>query len=195
MKTIIKNTFVLALMLSATMIMARDIENPKNESIEKIAPVKFSNLKKGTLISIKDQNGIRIYKEEVKKDGNYAKSYNLSSLPEGNYKIEVEDKSMVKVIPLEITQSGVTVITDLEYIIMKPVVIAKDNMVTVSKLSFSKDNFTISIQNGSGDLIYSESISNQVSISKMFDFSKAAPGSYIIRMETEGRVFTETIHF
>ena len=43
----IKNSFVLALMLSATMMTAKDFENPTKELIEKIAPVKFQNLKKG----------------------------------------------------------------------------------------------------------------------------------------------------
>jgi hypothetical protein len=195
MKTIIKNTIVLALMLSATMMMAKDVVNPKEVLVEKIAPVKFKNLKKGTLISIIDQNGLRIYKEEVKNAGNYSKAYDLTSLPEGNYKFEVEDKSTVKVIPFEITQSDVTVISDLEYIILKPVIIVKNDLVTVSKLSFSKDDFKIIIHNEFGDLIYSESISNEISITKRFNFSEAAPGSYIFTMETEGRVFTETLHF
>lgn len=191
----IKNSIVLALMLSATMMTAKDIENPTKELIEKIAPVKFSNLKKGTIISIIDQDGSRIYKEEVKMAGDYSKTYNLTSLPIGNYKFEVEDKSTLKVIPFEVTQSDVTVISDLEYIILKPVIIVKNDLVTVSKLSFSKDDFKITIHNEFGDLIYSESISNEISITKRFNFSKAAPGSYFFRMETEGKVFTETLNF
>ncbi|MGB5242279.1 MAG: hypothetical protein WBN28_05675 [Lutimonas sp.] len=195
MKTMIKNSFVLALILSVTMMTAKDIENPTKELIEKIAPVKFSNLKKGTIISIIDQDGSRIYKEEVKMAGDYAKTYNLTSLPIGNYKFEVEDKSTLKVIPFEVTQSDVTVISDLEYIILKPIIIVKNDLVTVSKLSFSKDDFKITIHNEFGDLIYSESISNEISITKRFNFSKAAPGSYFFRMETEGKVFTETLNF
>ena len=59
--------------------------------------------------------------------GDYAKTYNLTSLPIGNYKFEVEDKSTLKVIPFEVTQSDVTVISDLEYIILKPVIIVKND--------------------------------------------------------------------
>ena len=48
------------------------------------------DVKEGNLLSIKDNNGVVLYKESIQKTGIYTKGFDLTSLPDGMYVFELD---------------------------------------------------------------------------------------------------------
>ena len=48
------------------------------------------NVKEGNLLSIKDNNGVILYKESIQTTGTYTKGFDLTSLPNGAYLFELK---------------------------------------------------------------------------------------------------------
>ena len=53
--------------------------------ISKKVTVEFKNVKKGHLLSIKDNQGVKIYSEEISENGHLSKILDVTSLEKGTY--------------------------------------------------------------------------------------------------------------
>lgn len=194
MKKSIKFSIVAALLMSFATVSAKDLEKVLKDK-EKITVVNFSKLKKGTEIKIKDTNGVSLYQESVEKTGAYSKSFDLSKLPDGTYFIEVNTQSQLTIMPFKISDDQVNMEKALEYVIHKPILLTKNNKVTLTKLSLDQNPLEVKVYYQDGVMVYSEKIANKTSIAKMFDFSEAQKGTYTFVMKSDGRVFQEDINF
>lgn len=93
MKNVIKNSkkfFLSAAILIATLGYANTIEESMVNKEAALTALTLANVKKGNSLSIKDQNGIIVYKELIAKSGNYTKGFDLTALPDGNYFFELD---------------------------------------------------------------------------------------------------------
>jgi len=196
MKTAIKKSLVLVALLAAvTVSYGNEISGNMNNGKGITTNVTFDNVKKGSILSIKDMNGLVLYKETIKKDGQYAKGFDLTSLPNGNYYFELNKDVEINVVPFKVDASVVTFDKAANERIFKPVAFkSKDNKVYVSKLSLEDEHLEVKILSEDNTVLYIETIEkNGIILGKVYDFSKSRSGNYTIVMKTKERRFVENI--
>ncbi|WP_432416484.1 hypothetical protein, partial [Flavivirga aquatica] len=104
---IIKKSLVIATVFATILSNATEVSLiTVKEDVKKTA-LTINNVKKGNLLSIKDSNGIILYKELIKTTGTYKKGFDLAVLPDGNYFFVVDKDLEVNTIPFSVNSSKV----------------------------------------------------------------------------------------
>ena len=203
MKNVLNNSKkgILMVTLFATLLsFANDapIFNIKNDA-EKTS-LTLKNVKQGNLLSIKDNNGVVLYKELIKESGIYTKGFDLTQLPNGGYIFELDKDVEIQTIPFTVLVKNVTFHKEMEATIFKPVTRIKGDVVYVSRLSLNKAPMEIAIYFTNNDsafstpeLIYSETVENTQNTNRIFKLTGKNNGTYKLVFTTEGRVFTKEI--
>ena len=170
----------------------------KNDA--KSTSLTLENVKKGNLLSIKDNHGIILYKEQIEKTGNYTKGFDLTTLPNGSYLFELDGDVKIKTIPFTVKFSKVFFNEDLELTSFKPIIRVKNELVLISKLALKEEPLKIDIYFKSLDnsyastAIYSETIKDTKKIERVFKLASLEKGTYKTVIKSEGREFTKYIN-
>ncbi len=191
-KTIKKNLIVVTL-FAATLGNANEITSIYKEVIKETA-LTLKNVKSGDLLSIKDYNGITLYKELIKSNGIYKKGFDLTALPNGDYYFEVDKDLEIKMIPFTVKANSVEFNKEAEVITYKPYVRKNNDLVLVSKLAPNLESLEIDIYfeaNGTFELAYSEKIEDTQTIERAY---KLGQGNYKIVFNTNNKEFTKFIN-
>lgn len=164
------------------------------------------DVKQGNLLSIKDNNGIVIYKELIEQSGIYTKGFDLTELPDGGYIFELDKDVEIHTIPFTVSSNTVTFKKEMEATIFKPVTRLKGSVLYVSRLSLNKAPMEVAIyftdtenmysknMYSNTELIYSETIKDTEDASRIYKLSGINKGNYKIVFTTEDRVFTKEIN-
>ncbi|PQV49441.1 hypothetical protein CLV33_10371 [Jejuia pallidilutea] len=161
------------------------------------------NVKQGNLLTIKDANGIILYKEVMAQKGVYSKGFDLTALPNGNYVIELEKDVEIKVMPFTVSSTKVSFNKESESVFFKPVTRVKEDLVYVTKLALNNEDLDIEIYkeaddysfeyfNNNYELVYKEKVENTKSLERIYKLSKK--GNYKIVYYSQGRTHTEYIN-
>ena len=197
MKTAIRKSLVLvALLVAVTVSYGNEISGNTNDGKSERTSVTFKNVKKGSVLSIKDTNGLVLYKEAIRENGNYSKGFDLTSLPDGDYYFEMNKEIVINVIPFSVKASIVTFDKTTEKKYFKPRVNIIGQRVYISKSSFdSNDEIEVRIYSEKDDLAYAGKITEKKgnTLGKIYDFSTSEKGVYTIVLKTNGRRFVENI--
>ena len=191
MKRVIKKNLIVTALLFATLI-----SNANDGNIivkDKITNLTYDYVKEGSILSIKDTNGLILYKETIKKNGAYAKGFDLTSLPDGNYVFEMDEEVEISIIPFEVTNNEVSFKKEKQTIINKPIIIDKNMKIFLSKLSLKEQPMKVEIYYENGDKVLSEVLDKRQSLSRIYDFRSSVKGEYKIVLDTEGRQFIEYV--
>jgi len=195
MKTAIRKSLVLvAIILTVTVSYGNEISGNTNNGKSARTNVTFKNVKKGTVLSIKDENGLILFKESIQQNGNYSKGFDLTSLPDGDYYFELNKEVEIKVVPFKVTASVVEFNKTAEVNFFKPVVFVNGKNVHISKMAMANDAIEVQILSDNGDIVHTEKIEKEGHVlGKIYDFSTSEKGVYTIVMKTNGRWFVENI--
>lgn len=193
-KGILMVTLFATLLSFANEVSFYSIKNDANRT-----SLTLNNVKEGNLLSIKDVNGIILYKELIQKSGIYTKGFDLTSLPDGGYIFELDKDLEINTVPFMVESNEVSFNKELEKTTYKPFTRVQGDIVFMSKLSLHGEPIKIDIYFNSLDsleteLIYSETIKNTVNISRVYKLTGMNKGNYKIVYHTEGRVFTKKIN-
>ncbi|MEL0455185.1 hypothetical protein WJN01_03010 [Flavobacteriaceae bacterium SZ-1-7] len=200
MKNVIKTSkkgILMVTMLAASLSFATEkapFLNIKDDA-RKIA-VTFADVKEGNLLSIKDENGIILYKESIQKTGVYTKGFDLTSLPDGDYIFELNKDVEITSIPFTVKASEVLFKKEMETTFFKPVTRVKGDLVFITRLSLEKAPMEIEVYSGvtgTYELMHSETVTNTERVERLYRLTGLNKGDYKIVYKTEGRVFTEII--
>ena len=154
----------------------------------------LNNVKAGNILTIKDFNGITLYKELIKMSGTYRKGFDLSALPDGDYFFEVDKDLEIQSIPFKVTNNKVTINRAEETTTFKPYVRQKNNLVYITKLAPKREPLTITIYTytgGTETLLHSEKIEGTQTIEKVYKLQK---GDYKLVFKSDDKEFTEFIN-
>jgi hypothetical protein len=186
---------VLVLGLFVSMLSFANGEvNPMKEKEPKITSMSFKKVKLGSKLSIKDRDGIVLYKESIVKSGDYSKGFDLTTLPNGDYYFELDTEFEIVIIPFNVVSNQVVFKKEEKSIIFKPYIRVKDDMVFVSRVSYEESPIEYSIYYADNyDLVLSEKIDPKVHLKKIYDFSTAKKGNYLFVFKSNGRKFTKTV--
>ena len=154
------------------------------------------NVKEGNQLSIIDNNGITLYKENIERNGVYTKGFDLTSLPDGEYIFELEKDLQINTIPFTVTSNNVLFSKEEGKTIFKPYARVKGDNLFITKLALNKEPLKIDIyflNANETKLMYSEEIRDTKNIQKAYKLSGLNKGTYQVVLKTEGRIFTENI--
>ena len=191
-----KKVLIMVAIMATVFGYANDVKFKFVNSDAKRTVLTLGDVKAGNLFSIKDENGIVLYKESILSQGIYQKGFDFTDLPNGSYFFELDKDVEVTSIPFSIKDGIVTYEKTEAITSFKPVTVVKSDMVYITKLSLEQKPLEIEVYYDNGDykkyqLIYSETISNTKKIERAYKISNFEKGKYKIVYKTEGRVYTE----
>ncbi|MFL1010682.1 hypothetical protein [Flavisericum labens] len=198
MKNVIRNTKKGILMVTMMAAMASFASEGFNlelkGNVNKTALV-LNNVKVGDLLTIKDYNGLILYKESIASAGVYKKGFDLSALPDGNYFFEVDKFIEIKIIPFTVKSKKVLFHKENEASVFKPYIRHKDGSILITKLAPKLEPLKVKIyadHNSEYTLLYSDVVENTKTIEKAYKLEKG--GDYKIELSSDNRTYTKFIN-
>ncbi|MGK0253341.1 MAG: hypothetical protein ACI9OE_000809 [Mariniflexile sp.] len=203
MKNVIKNTkkgILMATMFATLLSFANEAPFYTIKKDAERTSLTLNDVKQGNLLSIKDENGVIVYKELIEKSGMYTKEFDLTTLPDGAYNFELDKDLEINTIPFTVNSNEVTFNKELEKTIFKPYARVKGDVVYVTKLALNEEPLKVYIYftsfdgfSSESELTYSEDIQNTKLINRVYKLASLDKGNYKIVFKTDGRVFTKQI--
>ncbi len=132
MKNVLNNSkkgFLMVTMFATLLSFANEAPFYTIKNNAERTSLTLNNVKQGTLLSIKDNNGIILYKELILPTGTYTKAFDLTALPNGSYIFELDKDVEIQSIPFNVLTKTVTFMKDSEKPIFKPVTRIKGDIV------------------------------------------------------------------
>ena len=179
-----KNLLFIALMLTALTGYATDVTSivpPKSVTV-----VQFNDVKKGHQLTIKDAADITLYSEKIKENGNYTQQFDLTTLENGTYSIELNKDCEILTKSFNVTNGIVKFSTENTF--YKPVAVARENQLFISQLASNDEVLDVNIYYNN-ELIHQEAISNSSNLKRIFQLSPDKKGDYFIIMKSAGNTF------
>jgi hypothetical protein len=190
MKTTMKLISAIALLLSATFVSATQ------PNIQILADNSFvlsiNDIKSEIKISIKDKYGYKLYKKSVnKEDGKFLQKFSFSNLPDGTYKLEIEDDLKVVLLAIDVEDNKIVSKKIADEKVFKPVVYKKGENVYVSKFSPEKEPLKVVIYNNNYDVVYKETLDGKIDLGRVYTFPKS--GDYTIALKSNNKTYEHTV--
>lgn len=199
MKNVLKHSkkgILMVIMCTAMLGFANEVPffNIKNETSSTSLILKRAKV--GNLLSIKDSNGVILHKEVIQTTGEYSSNFDLTLLPNGAYKFEVDKGLIISSIPFSVKSGLVLFEKEKEAIIYKPHTRIEGDVVYISKLALDGAPLKIHIYStaaGREGLLFSETIESTTNIQRIYRLKGLEEGSHKIVFLTEGREFVKHI--
>lgn len=194
MKKVIKSVFIVALSLSTVGAIGTNDTLYKSNGKE----LKFENLKPGHTLYIKNENGKVMYQDEITQSGTYTNNFDLAALPKGEYRIEIDKDFEIQMIPVTVSEN-VDIMYEKTSVLFKPVVRAKGAYVYISKLALDNESMKVDVfyngetVNHGYDKIYSETLSKNQNLDRVYKLDADAKGEYKIVVTTKDRTFSKIV--
>lgn len=196
MKTLIKHSLIVAVVFTSLMSYASGVEPlvrvvGKND---KTFTLFLNDLKSQQVkVFIKDENGIVLHNEDLNTNTGYFKKFDLSALPSGEYTLEVEDETIIKVMPFNVSISAVNFSKGDETEVFKPHLRLRGNMVDVMFYAVEQRPTVVTVYDVDGNLLKNDRVAAGQNFEKVFDFSNVESGTYSINFHNGNRIFTEEV--
>ena len=188
MKTTIKKTLLVALMFGTLIGYAKEKTKLANTASGKRVKVEFKAVKKGHALTIKNENGVTIYKQRIQNSGTYSKIFNLRNLEDGLYTTELEKDFEIIVKKIEVKNGNVTFLNNETEKVFKPVIRTKGELVLISKIAFNKQPLKV-ILYYNDHVILSETIEGKELLNRVYKLSETEKGNYKIVINTDNRMY------
>ncbi|MGA9270304.1 MAG: hypothetical protein WBV45_06755 [Lutimonas sp.] len=194
MKKLTKKGLIVCALSVSMLAFANDVKHPVKEKEPKVTSLNFAKVNKGSMLLIKDYNGLVLYKEAIQETGKYSKGFDLTSLPNGEYYFELDTELEIVVIPFDVESSEVNFQKENKTTIFKPMVRVKDDKVFVSRTSFESAPMDFKIYYAlNSDVVLSEKFENEPFIERVYDFSGSKKGEYLFVFRSNGRKYIKSI--
>ena len=145
-------------------------------------------------IKLTDQQGYTLYTEHVEGPISYNRVFNVSSLPSGEYQLEMDYPTKYQLVPVEVRSDEVLIQNDQMEEYFKPIVRQKGERVSVSFFNTQRGTLNVQVyHSNTNELLSSENLKKDLVMGKQYDFSKVEPGDYLIRMACNNRRFTQKV--
>lgn len=194
MKKTIATTLILGALITGTTIYANGITNLPSEKPDKVTRLTFENVDKGARLFVKDSDGQILFKEKISAEGTYTKAYDLSEFPEGEYYFEIDKKGFITIYPFSVEKNSVEMLSSEKLTIAKPMVRVNNDRVYLSRVGSNSQSMNIEIYYEGKELAYSEELTRDGEIERIYDFSTSESGSYLFSIDVDDRTFNEMVH-
>jgi len=134
-----------------------------------------------------------LYQDHIKTIGNKFQTYDLSSLPDGTYKLKMESSSKVTTYQIEINGGNATLSQPLVVEIRKPVFVKANNIVTLDLNGACAGQVEVVVYNEYNEKLHEDVYSNDSKVVKKFDVSKTMSKELTFVIRSAGQEYSETI--
>lgn len=193
MKTIKRKVLIIVIMLG-TFINYANNSNFENELDASKVKVEFNNVKKGHELSIKDEKGVTLHSENIKKQGKLVKTFDFSELENGNYTLELDKDLEIDIQSFTVKNNQVTFNEDADKIIFKPFIRNEENRLMITRSNFDKKPLEIDIYYN-GEVIYSETATSDVIFNRVYLLNKEVKGHYSVIVRINGRKYVNRFKY
>ena len=174
MKTILKITTVLAVMLVSVSVMATE---PLIDTERKNVSFRFNSKFERTEIYLKDVDENIIFSDFVPK-GVYSKQFDFSKTENGTYYFIINSGQEKIIYTLSVKSDKINIETKKKF--MKPSFEEKDGVILVNFLNLHRSVVHFDIYDADANLILSEKVGKEILVKKAFDFKKTLQGTYTL---------------
>ena len=144
-------------------------------------------------LKLLNQFGQTLYNESIKAHEEYKKVLNLSTLPTGEYRLELEYPTKIQVMPISIERGSIELHQTETSELFKPFVRQKDSKVSINMFNTQQNPLKVRVADADGQLIYQDTLDSDLIIGKQYDLSELDPGDYTVNLYTQSRVFSHFI--
>ncbi len=196
MKNLIKRSLLtlalLALLASNAMNNETNLYNNKIIVKGKLIDLNLKFTDGGLKVNVKDDFGFVLYNDTY-IGSEFARKFDLTSLPNGNYYFEIEGQTKIITIPFKVNSSNVDFQKEEESIFYKPILRMDDDSIYISKVTFNNEPFKIELYDNDSHLLYKEELKGAISLERKLNISKLESGEYKFIMISENRVFEQIV--
>lgn len=193
MKRVIKQTVLMLTIFLATHTYGNVSDSIIIKNNGESNMIQIERLEAGSLLKIKDEAGIILYKEKINNSGYYSKSFDLSNLPDATYYFELDNANEIRIIPVVVENQKTKRRKSDESRIAKPSVKSDGQMVHIQQNSDDEQDLFITIYYEGQELAYKESFKDVKNVSRSYDFSSSLKGEYTIVVNTKGKTFSNKV--
>ncbi len=183
MKTLIKSILVVAVMFGTYTSYA-------SETLSTLPTFKFVN--EGDSISVTNSAGEVIYQGRVNYNGNLIRLFDFSQLDNGVYTVEISKDFEIETLNLNVTDNKVTLLTDSQEKIFKPVFRTKNDKLIVSKIALDQKEMKVEIYY-KDELIFTENVDGQNGdiLNRVYQLDATNRGDYTAVIRANDRVYVK----
>ncbi len=193
-----KNTYKILLLaialFSVNVVKADDIEVLVKIAKENSKWVSFitSDTQK-VEVSLFTSDGDLIHEQTVKNSNNKFQTYDLNALPSGEYILKIESTSKVMTYQISVNEENAVLSQPVVKEIKRPVLIKKDNLLTLNLNGACKGKVELVIYNEYDEKLHQDTYDDAIKMIKKFDISTTTAKQLTFVLRSEGEEFSETI--
>lgn len=196
MKNLIKRSLLtlalLTLLASNAMNNETNLYNNKIIVKGKLIDLNLKFTDGGLKVNVKDDFGFVLYNDTY-IGSEFARKFDLTSLPNGNYYFEIEGQTKIITIPFKVNSSNVDFQKEEESIFYKPILRMEGDSIYISKVTFNNEPFKIELYDNDSHLLYEEELKGAISLDRKLNISKLESGEYKFMMISKSRVFEQIV--
>ena len=203
MKNLKKNMLLVlaVVMTSVNVVLASPAKGDKADepeakvSVRKIdaenkkALIRITNLPSegSAILRIKDMKGYVLHREMIRQNDAYARKYDLSNLPNGEYIVELTTQEGV-------TKEGLSLNAGkAEVAYFKPAIQVEPGLVKIAFKNSIEAPVSLKLYDNNGRLLYQERVASQEEYAKGLNVSRLSAGQYSLAISGDNYVFSKSI--
>lgn len=194
MKKLFKLSLIVLAVLVANIVKADDMEVLVKVAKENSKWVSFiTSDSKEFDITLYAADQEVVYEQHVKTVGNKFQTYDLSALPVGTYKLEMESSSKLITYQIEISADNAVLSQPSIIEIKRPILVREKDIVTLDLNGTCAGEVEMLIYNEHNEKLHEGIYSSVSKTAKKFDVSKTMSRELTFVVRSAGQEFSETI--
>jgi len=195
MKTVRNTVMTMAafLLVVGTVLAADDsdtkisVRSLQSESKKALIRVVNTESVEQAVLRIKDQQGRILHREVLKGEDAYMKKYDFSSLPTGEYVVEVRTENGITEEAFSLSEG------QTQAVYFKPAVKVEPQKVSVVFQNRIDSPVSLKLFDERGRVLYEEQVASQEKFAKGLNLSKLNSGQYSLSILGDNYVYTRSI--
>lgn len=191
MKKAIRTIVAVLLLFVAANVNAADGLDLKINDQQNLV-VELQGVESRAVLSLRDEYGTVIFKDQFLNQNNYSKTLSFEDLPNGSYSLTLDKEFTVSTSTIH--KSGKNLIVDSEKyeFVFKPMFKTYGKKVLVYMANPTESNTEIEIYDLSGEQVGNLKTKDIV-LKKTFDFTEVPSGEYTLKVKSGDHVFYKTL--
>lgn len=159
----------------------------------KVFELSISNPELETRLLLRNDKNEIIYDSSLSEKTSFRKKFDMTLCPEGSYRLELIDNTKSHVIPLQIINQKLDVLTKQGKTYFMPTLFQKGNEVRVNMLALNNESLSISVVDNNDKEIFNDRIANKNNLGRIYDFSKLKAGEYDVLLSSNKNFLRKTV--
>ncbi|MDD7915650.1 hypothetical protein [Polaribacter ponticola] len=190
MKTTKKLVLVVTLMFGTLISYANNANDFNTILNAKKVRIGFKNVKKGHLLTVKDDNNVQLHSEIISQKGDLNKIFDFSSLNDGKYTVELSKDFEIVIKTFNVKNNRVLFNNNSKSVIYKPLIRNDENILMISKIDFNKKPLKIVVYYNN-EVIYKETIEDNTVLNRVYKLNQDIKGEYSAVVYTNNRSYVK----